>query len=427
MEWVPHSCCSDPPSNAIAIEQLFDAIAQAHQENGLIMDFAMGPNQGQGVPTNLTDDGLMWDLNAYNISIPVGGSFNGTIPGWGTGVLQAVVTGLVASEINASGLAPSLPNDIPASRLQKTLANDTLNDVTDMVAGDGSLSLQFPREPDGVEYNLFAIYLVREYEQSELSPSSLKGPQTPAQSFIENGSWTVDHFSALGAQTITNFWENYLLVDGTKELLMSVGNYGWEDSVEINPTVYWTRYLPEAFTAKFGYSINKWLPLLFHQSQRWFGAPPEPIWWITDEPDAGNSHIADYRSTLTDLYAEYISSLNSWANQYLNVQYSAQVSYNMAMDMQQNVPAVDAPECETLDFSDNVDAYRQYAGPANLAGKRVISSECGAVSNEAFQQTLTELMWKVKRSIVGGVNQFVFHGYPYSGNVSLQSDILDDD
>ena len=30
-------------------------------------------------------------------------------------------------------------------------------------------------------------------------------------------------------------------------------------------------------------------------------------------------------------------------------------------------------------------------------------------------QTLPELMWKVKRSYAGALNQFVFHGYPYSG------------
>ncbi|KAL9068938.1 MAG: hypothetical protein Q9157_006341 [Trypethelium eluteriae] len=399
-----------------AWKQVFDVVAQAHKDNGMIMDFAMGPNQGQGVPADPDNDGLMWDINAYNVSIPIGDSFNGTIPGWGNGVLQAVVTGLVTSEVNASGVAPSLPNDLAANRLQKTLANSTLQDITNMVEADGSLSIQFPADKEGIEYNLFAIYLVREQERTAADPVTLKGPQTPAQDFVHNGSWTVDHFSVLGAQTVTNFWENCLLVNGTKELLMEVGNYGWEDSVEINPYVYWTRDLPEAFSTKFGYSINKWLPLLFHQNQRWFGAPSEPIWWITDEPDAGNSHIADYRATLTDLYGEYLGALNSWAEQYLDVQYSAQISYNLAMDMQQNIPVVDAPECESLDFSDDIDAYRQYTGPAHLAGKRIVSSECGAVSNEAFQQTLTELMWHVKRSIAGGINQFVFHGYPYSGN-----------
>jgi hypothetical protein len=77
------------------------------------------------------------------------------------------------------------------------------------------------------------------------------------------------------------------------------------------------------------------------------------------------------------------------------------------MDMLSNVPAVNAPECESLGFNHVIDAYRQFAGPANLAGKRVISSELGAQRNEAYSQTLPELIWDVKRSIVGSVNNFV--------------------
>ena len=76
------------------------------------------------------------------------------------------------------------------------------------------------------------------------------------------------------------------------------------------------------------------------------------------------------------------------------------------------------PECETLDFSDMIDNYRLYAGPANLGGRTVVSSECGAVKGESYAQALPELLWHVKRSYAGSINQFVFHGFPYSGNVS---------
>ncbi|KAK5738056.1 hypothetical protein LTR17_006299 [Elasticomyces elasticus] len=80
-----------------------------------------------------------------------------------------------------------------------------------------------------------------------------------------------------------------------------------------------------------------------------------------------------------------------------------------------NVPHVNAPKCESLGFGHLIDGYRQYAGPANLAGKRIISSELGAVMGEAFSQTLPELIWDIKRSIVGSVNQFVLHETPTSG------------
>lgn len=53
--------------------------------------------------------------------------------------------------------------------------------------------------------------------------------------------------------------------------------------------------------------------------------------------------------------------MNAWA-QGLGVQYSSQVAYNTPTDMLSAIPSVSAPECESLDFAHNIDAYRQYVG-----------------------------------------------------------------
>jgi hypothetical protein len=45
-----------------AFKEVFRASLEAHKENGLKMDFALGPNQGQGVPADPNDEGLQWDL-----------------------------------------------------------------------------------------------------------------------------------------------------------------------------------------------------------------------------------------------------------------------------------------------------------------------------------------------------------------------------
>ncbi|KAH7245011.1 hypothetical protein BKA59DRAFT_526423 [Fusarium tricinctum] len=369
-------------------EQL-NVVAQAHRDNGLIMDFAMGPNQGQGVPAEPGIDGLAWDLYPYNISIPVGSSFDGVIPGidrWGLKALHAVVTGLVTDKRNV------------------ILASHSLQVHTEDVAPDGRLSFHCPSDDAGLQCNLFVFYLIHSDYRAQASPYDIGGPQTVPQTFLQNGSWAVDHFSAAGARVIMDFWERYLLTNGTRELLMEVGNYCWEDSIEIRNNVYWTKALPAVFSAEHDYDVTKWLPILFHQNRLGFGGEP-PVWWITDEDDAGNNHIADYRST----------TLNDWANEYLDVQFSAQPAYNLPIDMLGSIPYVDAPECESLGFNHLVDGYRYFSGPANLAGKRVISTECGANSWDGYQQTIPELLWDVKRSIAGGMNQFVFHGYVYSG------------
>ena len=119
---------------------------------------------------------------------------------------------------------------------------------------------------------------------------------------------------------------------------------------------------------------------------------------------------------LTELNQIYLQTLSHWATSSLESQFSAQVVYNLPMDMLANVPSVNAPECESLGFDHIIDMYRQFSGPANLAGRRIISSELGAQPNEVYSQTLPELIWDVKRSIVGSVNQFVYHGYPFTGS-----------
>lgn len=143
---------------------------------------------------------------------------------------------------------------------------------------------------------------------------------------------------------------------------------------------------------------------------------PGAIECLLNTPDQGVGYINDFRGALVEGYRSYLQELTSWVNSELNLQMSAQVSYNLPMDMEATVPFVNAPECESLQFKDSIDGYRQFTGPANLAGKRVISNEMGAVFMKAYQQTHSELLYSINRAIVGGVNQMVFHGQTYTGN-----------
>lgn len=46
----------------VPFRNIFAAALIAHEENGLVMDFSLGPNQGQGVPASPDNPGLQWDL-----------------------------------------------------------------------------------------------------------------------------------------------------------------------------------------------------------------------------------------------------------------------------------------------------------------------------------------------------------------------------
>jgi hypothetical protein len=319
---------------------VFKAFVQAHKDNDLIMDFAMGPNQGTGVPAPIDGEGLMWDLSAFNVTVPIGGSFDGVLPGWGLGELQAAVSGTIVAIENITSNDPSggLPGDRALNRTQYVLSAESLTDVTGNVNSSGHLSLDFSSaSPSATAQNhiIFAVYVYKSHYRAQQGPLEMKGPQTAPQSYINNGSWAVDHFSALGAQVMTKFWEGHILNNGTKEILQEVGNYGWEDSVEIEANVYWTKNLSAIFEEQHHYSINKWLPILFHRNGKYKQSNPG-VWWVTDEPSGGNTHIADYRTTLATQYRIYESEVKKWVNEYLDLQFSAQLSYNLPMDMVRN-------------------------------------------------------------------------------------------
>ncbi|KAJ1713078.1 hypothetical protein NYO67_4773 [Aspergillus flavus] len=395
-----------------AFVDIFKAALQAHKDAGLVMDFPLGPNQGQGVPASPGDEGLQWDLSTASVAVPLNGSYHGQIPGWGTGELIALVSAQVLSSRNISNPTESL---IPGSEVQPTatqyvLRNSTLQEWSQNVTSTGELSLSFPTT-GGQGYRLFAFYQHQTLHQNVPSTSNLSG------TIFNGGSYVVDHFSAKGAETVTRFWDEYILEDEIKQMLVAVGNYGWEDSMEITANVSWTPDLPNIFQRKHGYSIKKYLPLIIYKNNN-IGlqtTAPGTIQCLLDTPDQGSGYINDYRAALGEGYRAYLEGLTQWVNA-MDLQYSSQVGYNLNLDVLAHVPDVNAPECESLAFGDSIDGYRQFVGPAALASKRVISNEMGAVNYKAFQHQVTALLWEIARAIAGGVNQFVLHGHTFSGN-----------
>ena len=106
---------------------------------------------------------------------------------------------------------------------------------------------------------------------------------------------------------------------------------------------------------------------------------------------------------LATLYREYEEGVNQWVEEYLGLQFSAQLSYNLPMDMLANIPSVDVPETESLDFSDLIDGYRQYSGPARRSLRRDASGDtvegkevlCGIYQPIRFSWlSLLRILWQ---------------------------------
>lgn len=169
------------------------------------------------------------------------------MPGWGKGEFIGAVTFAVtnvgtypADFHGAFGWERSYP--------AYTISNASLTDVTGLVDSKGSIKTEPTEAPDAQYYVIQAYYAVQPLERELAAWKS--NPQT----IFQNGSVAVDHFSAVGAKIITDFIEDYVLLDGVKELFQQVGKNLWEDSVEIGGDTYWTPGLLDKFQAKYGVS-----------------------------------------------------------------------------------------------------------------------------------------------------------------------------
>jgi len=264
-------------------------VLQTAEEEGLVVDLALGPNQGAGVPAPSESDGLLWDLFIFEVSVPIGGKVDGVLPGWNAGPLVAASTGLV---LNASASAI-------------TLSHTSLKDITNSVDHKGHVTVHFPSNQTGIEYRLFAYYMKHSHYPEVQSQDSVvvAVPQSPIKTYEQNGSWVADHFSALGAQTMIDYWEDHLLDSSTMDLIKKVGNYVWEDSQEFFflENTFWTPKLQKTFSATRGYSVNKYIPLLINGLITSESIPQ----YVTDEADSGSSHVADYQQTVCSLEVGY--------------------------------------------------------------------------------------------------------------------------
>lgn len=92
---------------------------------------------------------------------------------------------------------------------------------------------------------------------------------------------------------------------------------------------------------------------------------------------------------------DYLDGHTEFANS-LGMQSSEQVAYHFQLDMLSSVRHIDGPECVTLGFAHNIDSYCRYADPADLSGKRAVSSEAEVNPRDSFQQTVLELLWDLR-------------------------------
>lgn len=102
------------------------------------------------------------------------------------------------------------------------LAHGSLADHTDRVlASKGTLKLDFDHVEEPAKRRIFAFYQMQPHHRSLHFVN-----RKPTGTIFDNGTLVVDHHSARGAKTLTDFWEKHILDDEVLDLIRQAGNYG---------------------------------------------------------------------------------------------------------------------------------------------------------------------------------------------------------
>lgn len=387
-------------------------------ENNFTIDFTMTPAWPLALPTikNVDDpaEGAQMEMDgAWIDGITKNSPFSGTLPVSGEAVEDA-------KKVNGTAVLTGVSVAKYADKENKVLAYDSAKalDLAEMKDnGDGTYSCEFTPEDDG-EYVIFAWY------------------QHPSgNTKYENNQ--VDHYSKAGSRMIIDYWENELIpyygeaFENCRSMFI--------DSLEFETHLDWTYGLQDSFKEANGYDVTAYLPAIYDGSDEWtaignYMGEPAPSFSFDQN---SNELLNDFREHLTRLYIENnIEPLKEFCAKH-NVTLRYQTSYGKSLDTAETAMYPDIPETESLYGNDYMDFYRLQAGAVHAADKKIYSMETSAEWTETwnpkkdngeygtrgngeynsgnYEQTFLDHIWHDQRAFASGVNQVVFHGYPYSG------------
>ncbi|MGW5064224.1 glycosyl hydrolase [Streptomyces sp. NPDC004096] len=345
------------------------------------------------------------ELQYGRVSVAAGQKFSGALPEPIDAAKQTQPRKLVAvtaARVTDSGPAVTTPGQPPAK--STVLDPASLTDLTARVT-DGKITWQAPGSGDWV---LFAFWS------------------------RENQGHNTNPFDADAARKATQDLDDIQIGKDNAPKLKKTGADLFEDSLELHGTsIFWTPKMEQEFKDRRGYSMAKFLPLMFVQGMSDFPVPPKEPNADFDLPDGqGVKFRNDYYTTLTDLYVDdHLTVFQDWAKKY-GMQYKAQAAYLQDLEpirsFRELVKSGARAETESLNAGENLpvspedpawrnslDFQRTIASGVHQAGGTELSTELGAIFKPAYSMNLNDYRDLMNKEWAAGVSQPFIHGFAF--------------
>jgi alpha-L-rhamnosidase len=185
---------------------------------------------------------------------------------------------------------------------------------------------------------------------------------------------------------------------------------GFCDSLEVEAENYWTDNFLSEFWKRRGYDLTPWLPFIAtpgrgnpyeqYQSEPWF-----------DGLDAARIR-QDYRQTVSDLWVDnFFAPLRDWLHaRGLMARIQA---HGAPVEVLKAYSLADIPETEQLFADGRMEFLKAASSVAHVYGREVVSAESFVHFGQAYKSRTDSLERDANRLIAAGVNQIIYHGFPY--------------
>ena len=185
---------------------------------------------------------------------------------------------------------------------------------------------------------------------------------------------------------------------------------GFCDSLEVEAEIYWTDNFLDEFRKRRAYELMPWLPFTGTPGRGEIYPPYRSRPWF-EGPGADRVRM-DYWQTVSDLWIDnFFSPLVSWLHAHgLMARVQA---HGAPVDLLKAYSLADIPETEQLYADGKMEFLKAASSAAHVYGHKTVSAEAFVHFGAAYQSTPESLERDANRLIAAGVNQIVYHGFPY--------------
>lgn len=188
------------------------------------------------------------------------------------------------------------------------------------------------------------------------------------------------------------------------------------DSQEIASEWFWTPDFFDQFQARRGYDVRPYLPACFvpNRDNQFLNVIFQNETPCFEFPGGEGARIRhDWEETLSDLFAErYCGGVSKLVKERGNMLHRIQ-TYGIRVDLLKAFGRADIPETEMLFAGGAMDFLKLASSAALVYKKPVASAEAFVWMRRDYMTTPLKLKVAVDKLIVAGINQVIYHGYPY--------------